>query len=228
MLFAIPRNSSWNHHNEKMSLSASNYSRTIADFIRSEQLRSEVPRDIHPPRRAWRIHDLFNDLSDTTEQAGIDRDKLKSHARWIRDNLDPLIARDGSDAIAPEAVNELLKCLGQLRKAHIPMADVKWSRIHYAVHTIAGRATRWPGKIVDEADAIIEDWTDRYGPLQHLGSPLYEQGGRLHGISEPTDLNRDLLLIKWMRMPGSQVSAGQARYSGAMGFKPGEYVLHRC
>lgn len=182
------------------------------------------PQPVHPPRRAWRIHDLFSDLSEVSDQAGIDCDLLKSHARLIRDVLDPMIARDGPNALSPEQALELIKCLYQLQKALIPKADVRWSRIHYALHTISGRATRWPPKVVTLADSILERWAYLYGPLDQLRSPLYEEGGRLYGISRPEDLNRDLLLVKWIK--SRHISPNQARRSGSLGFKPGDWWIN--
>ena len=178
---------------------------------------------LRPPlRQQFRLSELFSDTSDTSDQVTFEPNFLRSKARWIRDDLDPEIAREGPSILSADQVVVLVKFLEQLPIAAISIADIAWSRIHYAVLCIAGRATRWPGALVEEADKVIMHWTLRYGPLEDLRAPLHEEGGRLYGVCAATDLSKEVLEIKWLRARDSRTLTGYARRHGDLGFKPGE------
>jgi len=87
---------------------------------------------------------------------------------------------------------------------------------------IASRATRWPGTLIEEADKLLKSWTIRYGAIEDVGITLYEEGGRLHGISSAEDLSQEVLAIKWLRAPDSKTRTGFTYRHGDLGFKPGE------
>lgn len=61
--------------------------------------------------------------------------------------------------------------------------------------------------------------------MKKLGSPLYEPGGRLHGVCKPEDASREKILIKWLKTPGVKLSPLLARRVGDLGFKPGDWWI---
>lgn len=163
--------------------------------------------------------------SDGTQDITLDREYIRSRTRWIRDDLDPRIAREGPDTLTPDSVITLFTFLEELRSASISAETLRCTRVHRALLDISGHATRWPGKLVDKVDDLINHWNHVYGPLHAVRPLLYDQGGRLHGISLPEDLERDKLLIKWLRTPATPISPAISRRHGDLGFRPGEYVL---
>ncbi len=153
-------------------------------------------------------------------------DFLRQRARWIRDDLDPQIARTGHDALHADDILKLDDFLRQLLSAKLSIEDIRSSRIHLAVLEIAGRGTRWPKRLIERCDAVKEAWEVAHGPLQGMGIALYEGGGRLQGICRPEDLSKELLIVKWLRTPGAtKLSPVKALRCGDLGFKPGEYEL---
>lgn len=155
--------------------------------------------------------------------SSLDPEYLRQQARWIRDTLDPQVATDGPDALHSDEIltlDELLRKI--LEDPHVTREDIRYSRMHLAIVEIAGRATRWPKRLIDKCDGIKEIWEGKYGPLKKLGTPLYEAGGRLHGICKPEDLSNDKLLVKWLKSPESKLSPAVSRRTGDLGFTPGE------
>src|ERR1700760_1321786 len=153
-------------------------------------------------------------------------DFLRQQVRWIRDDLDPQIARDGPDALHSEEILSLDEFLRRLLASKLSLEDIRWSRLHLAILCICGQATRWPRRLIEKAEALKDAWEARYGPLKKLGTPLYETGGRLHGVCRPEDLSKEKLMVKWLKAPGVKLSPLLARRVGDLGFKPGEYVSH--
>lgn len=158
-----------------------------------------------------------------SEQASIlDLQYLKSRVSWIRDELDPLVARDGPDTLRPDTVIILFKFFEQLRTCQLTQEAIRDSRIHLALIEISRRATRWPVRLIEEAEEIILKWESEWGPLSNIKVNLYDTGGRLHGISTPEDIQRELLLNKWSRKETAWVNPNLARRNGDLGFLPGE------
>ncbi|TKA77803.1 hypothetical protein B0A49_00931 [Cryomyces minteri] len=151
---------------------------------------------------------------------------LRAKARWIRDDLDPVIAREGPDIMHPDDVLTLHELLQDLRRVAIPVELIRYSRIHKAILDIAGKATRWPGKLIDQCDALIVMWEKQFGPLEKLGTPLYETGGRLQGICKPEDLSNETLLANWVRSPKVAISPSRARRHGDLGFRAGDWWIN--
>jgi hypothetical protein len=150
---------------------------------------------------------------------------LRQQARWIRDDLDPQVARDGPDALHSDDVLTLDSFLRKLLSSKIPFEDIQFSRLHLAIIVICGKATRWPGKLIDRADTLKAKWEDEYGPLKSILPLLYEPGGRLNGICKPEDLSKEKVIIKWLKTPGIKLSPLLARRVGNLGFTPGEYAI---
>lgn len=149
-------------------------------------------------------------------------DLLKQQVRWIRDDLDPLVSRDGPDVLHPDDVLTIHGMVEELQENPLPIEIIRETRIHHALLEIAGRATRWPHKLIDKVDELVEEWQAKFGPLHKIGIALYEPGGRLHGISTLEDTDKDKLLVKWMRSKNARVSPMVARRHGELSFKPGE------
>ena len=152
-------------------------------------------------------------------------DFLRQQTRWIRDDLDPQVARDGPDALHSDEILTLDEFLRRLLTSNLPLEDIRFSRLHLAVVAICGQATRWPTKLIERADALRDVWESKYGPLKSIVPPLYEPGGRLNGICNPDDLSKEKLMIKWLKTPGLKPSPLHARRVGDLGFKPGESVF---
>ncbi len=151
-----------------------------------------------------------------------DPNYLRQQSRWIRDDLEPCVAKDGPDALHSDDLLLLDEFLRRLLSANISVDDIRFSRLHLAMNAISGKATRWPARLVDRADAVIAAWEAKMGSLRHVAIGLYEPGGRLYGICRPEDLNREKLIVKWLKTPEFRLSPIQARRVGDLGFKPGE------
>ena len=154
-------------------------------------------------------------------------DYLLHQSRWIRDDLDLQVARDGPDALHSNDILTLDEFLRRLSTSNLSLDDIRASRIHLAIDAIAGKATRWPMKLIDKAEALKGSWERIHGvaEMKELRAPLYESGGRLCGIARPEDVTNEKLLVKWLKAPGLKVSPQAARRRGDLGFKPGEWVL---
>lgn len=149
---------------------------------------------------------------------------LRRRCRWIRDELDPQIARNGPDALHSDDVLKLDEFMRRLLSSNLSLDDIRHSRLHLAIESISGQATRWPKKMIERADAVKSFWESSYGPLKDIGVLLFEPGGRLHGVTRYMDKSNDRILNHWMRSPAVKLNPLLARRPGDLGFKPGEQV----
>lgn len=125
----------------------------------------------------------------------ISRPKLKQLARWIRDDLDILVAREGPDVLRPDDLLTLHDLFLTLRRSTtITALDLCATGIHKAVKDIAGIATRWPRRLCDDCDTIITIWQSRFGPLEELHPFLYGRCGRLKGLASASEYGREVSL----------------------------------
>jgi hypothetical protein len=123
----------------------------------------------------------------------LSRPRLKGLARWIRDDLDLVVAREGPKALQPDDVLTLHETFVALRLATgITVSDLRATGIHRALQDVAGVATRWPGRLCDDCDKIIALWTAKFGPLHELHPFLYGRGGRLEGIASVAEHSREV------------------------------------
>lgn len=165
------------------------------------------------------------DGSDTQDKpVPVNREYLRDRARWIRDELDPIIAREGPDSLHADNVITLFTFFEELRASTISLETIRYSRMHNALQEIAGRATRWPTKLIECSIEISKSWESLYGPLIELRTPLFDAGGRLHGISSPEDVEKERLMARFTKSPNARIAHSFSRRHGDLGFKPGEYV----
>lgn len=121
----------------------------------------------------------------------VSRRTLKQLARWIRDDLDTLVSREGPGVLRPDDVVTLHEYFVALRQStSITARDLRATGIHMAVKDVSGIATRWPGRLCDECDKIIQLWTSKFGPFEDLHPFLYGRGGRLEGIGSVNEYTR--------------------------------------
>jgi hypothetical protein len=117
---------------------------------------------------------------------------LRRTTAWIRDILEPKVACEGPDALLSDDALTVHTVLLALQNHDVSLHVLRFSRIHLAVSTICRRATRWPGKLIDEADRVISHFEVLFGPLQRLKVPIFGTDGRLFGICDRTDITRDV------------------------------------
>lgn len=126
----------------------------------------------------------------------VSRYTLKQHARWIRDDLDILVAQEGPEILRPDDVVTLHELFVALRQSDtITARDLRATGIHRAVKDIAGIATRWPRRLCDDCDKIIDTWSSRFGRFEELPPFLYGRGGRLEGIASVSEYTREVGLL---------------------------------
>jgi putative methyltransferase len=176
----------------------------------------------------------------TPSSIDLSRPRLKALSKWVRDELDLRVAREGPDVLRPDDVLLLHETFIALRHAtDITSLDLRATGIHHAVRDIAGVATRWPGRLCDDCDTIISLWTEEFGPLDQLRPFLYGRGGRLEGIASFTEYSREVdsnvldfghwtdecfqaLLKRWSIHCPENIHPKKAHRLGDLGFKPGE------
>ncbi|GAB7361818.1 hypothetical protein MBLNU230_g1860t1 [Neophaeotheca triangularis] len=169
---------------------------------------------------------MFRTRTFLPQPDDLSAEALRKKARWIRDVLDPRIAQNGAEALKADEILTLDEFLRKLLTTTINVDDLRYSRMHLAVSDIAGCATRWPSRLIARCNALIDAWEGQFGPLKAMGTPLYEPGGRLHGICKPTDLSRERLLVNWLKNANDKLSPSTARKVGALGFRPGDWWIH--
>ena len=165
---------------------------------------------------------------------------LRETAAWVRDILDPLVAREGPAELHPDDVLTLHTILLGLQKWPVTRWTLRYSRIGLAIVLICGKCTRWPAKLADEADkykqllercqlfeadkmqSCVEHLERIFGPLTELTIPLYEKGGRLYAICEPEDITRESLIMRFASHSPSHVDDSRAYFHGDLNFKPGQ------
>ncbi|KAF2997968.1 hypothetical protein E8E13_006319 [Curvularia kusanoi] len=165
-------------------------------------------------------------LPVTSTIPDVPRPTLKLLARWIRDDLDILVSREGPGVLRPDDVVTLHEYLVALRQSTTVTArDLRATGIHKAVKDISGIATRWPGRLIEECDKLIVTWTDKFGPLDNLPPFLYGRGGRLEGIGSVNESTLDTLLDRWREHCPEKVDHKVSHRHGSLGFSPGTWWI---
>lgn len=160
-------------------------------------------------QRKATMPNLTRHFTDATQ--AISPQLLTSHAHWIRNTLDLQIAHSGPEALAANDLLDLDSFLrGLLAQApQISLETLRTTRIHLAVLDICGRATRWPLKVIERADAIGVVWEGKFGSLSQIGWVV-----RAEGWDEVVE-KRESLVLRGLNI-------GRARRFGDLGFKAGE------
>ncbi|KAF2816147.1 uncharacterized protein BDZ99DRAFT_542388 [Mytilinidion resinicola] len=169
---------------------------------------------------------LPSQLTPMTVTEDLSISRLTAIATWIRDHLDPRIAREGADILKSEDVLILHDIFIALQHTELSANTLRATRIHKAILEISGKATRWPGRLADECDKILALWRRRFGPLEGLRPFLYSKGGRLDGIASVTETSRGAVLKRWMEDVPDLVAPEQSRRVGDLGFQPGDWWLN--
>lgn len=179
-----------------------------------------------PFRRYFSFRTLAVKMSPATPPtADLSRPKLKQLSAWIRNDLDAMIAQEGPEKLQADDVLTLHEAFYALRTSNsITALDLRATGIHRAVLEVAGTATRWPRRLVDDCDKIIAVWTSKFGRLQDLHPFMYGRGGRLEGIASIDEFSRGV-----RRCPSSPVdSRAHILHIGSpqtvAGYMPGQNV----
>ena len=72
---------------------------------------------------------MANDISIPSAE-DLDPESLRKQARWIRDELDPMVSRHGPDSLKPDQVVMVFKFLEMLRRSRVPIEHIRYSRLH--------------------------------------------------------------------------------------------------
>ncbi|KAF2259900.1 hypothetical protein CC78DRAFT_585411 [Lojkania enalia] len=157
----------------------------------------------------------------------LSRPRLRQLAAWIRDDLDPVIAQDGPEILKPDDVLTLHEAFLDLRLSQtITALDLRATGIHRAVMEVAGTATRWPGRLADDCDKIIDAWSAKFGRLDELHPFMYGRGGRLEGIASFEESSKSALLKRWKRMCPKNITRSRSHRHGDLGFRAGAWWLN--
>lgn len=110
------------------------------------------------------------------------RDELRTHSRYIRDNLFPLVACEGECQLNNRDLDLLRSTLDRIDAIPITLSLLRYSRIEKALLRVSPTCTKWPVEIARYAEKILLKWEDELGPLQNLRADLWGTGGRLEGL----------------------------------------------
>ncbi|KAF2442885.1 hypothetical protein P171DRAFT_522571 [Karstenula rhodostoma CBS 690.94] len=161
----------------------------------------------------------------TISTLDLSRPRLRQVSHWIRDELDPLVAREGPELLRADDVLTLHDIFQALETSpSVTALDLRATGIHRAVMEISGIATRWPGRLADDCDKLIDLWTTKFGRLEDLHPFLYGRGGRLEGIASIEETSNLALLKRWQDSCPDRISPKRARRRGGLGFQPGSYA----
>ncbi|OAG01590.1 uncharacterized protein CC84DRAFT_1208697 [Paraphaeosphaeria sporulosa] len=157
----------------------------------------------------------------------LSRPRLRQTSHWIRDELDPLVAREGPGLLRADDVLTLHDVFQALKtSSSVTALDLRATGIHRAVMEISGIATRWPGRLADDCDDLIDLWRGKFGRLEDLHPFLYGRGGRLEGIASIEETSKIALLKRWQNSCPDRISPKRARRRGSLGFHPGSWWIN--
>jgi len=81
---------------------------------------------MRPARKQFRVDDLFSDASEPADDLPtIDRNVLRDKAKWIRDDLDLEVAREGPSFLTADRVVVIFRFLSLLRQSRVPVEDIR-------------------------------------------------------------------------------------------------------
>ena len=120
-----------------------------------------------------------------TPQIGTTPEDLRIHARFIRDELAPLVASKGHSALEREDVSTLSSIMFSLNAVPMTLELLRFSRIDKALRVIA-MGSEWPLEIMMQAEELITKWELALGSLQGIHTDLWGPGERLEGLKKKT------------------------------------------
>lgn len=109
---------------------------------------------------------------------------LRVNARYIRDALGPLVAREGGEVLTPAMIAELLAFFRNVQHTVMTIDMLRYSRIEKAMTEICGPGTRWPPHLIKMAEDVIGRWEESLGPLKYVKANLWGPDGRLEGVTK--------------------------------------------
>lgn len=112
------------------------------------------------------------------------RDELRTHSRYIRDTLAPIVAVDGKSSLSQNDLSVLRATLVRVDTIPMTLDLLRYSRIHKALVQIVAAGAGWPLEIVVQADDILMRWEIILEPFQDLRADLWGLGGRLEGLKK--------------------------------------------
>ena len=120
------------------------------------------------------------------------RDALRTHSRFIRDYLAPIMAsnRYTMSRSDHKTLNSVFVSLSELC---VTEAALRYSRIHKALIMITSGGAPWPAEFILLAETLLEQWEKKLGPLKDIRPDLWAPGGRLHGLRRVRDSGVDFL-----------------------------------
>ena len=109
------------------------------------------------------------------------RETLRTHSRYIRDTLLPLLAGREGSGLNDRDLSFLRNALNEVNKTPITIDLLRYSRIAQALAMIA-TDTRWPADVAIKATKILQKWEKVFGRVVDLQADLWGPGGRLEGL----------------------------------------------
>ncbi|KAF2642005.1 hypothetical protein P280DRAFT_548603 [Massarina eburnea CBS 473.64] len=159
--------------------------------------------------------------------ADLTRSRLRKMGNWIRDDLDPIIAREGTEYLRSDDVLLLHDFFCDLRQSdRITALDLRATGIHRAILDVSGIATRWPRGLVDDCDKVIMKWTAKFGRLEDLHPFLYGRGGRLEGIASIGESSKQALTKRWQTICPDKIAPKRSHRPGNLGFRAGDWWIN--
>ena len=110
------------------------------------------------------------------------RDELRTHSRYIRDNLVQLVGCEDGCQLNSRDMALLRSTLTRIGAIPVTLDLLRYSRIEKALLGISAACTGWPTEIAEQAEKILLKWEDDLGPLRGLRADLWGPGGRLEGV----------------------------------------------
>ncbi|KAL6720512.1 hypothetical protein ACLMJK_002436 [Lecanora helva] len=156
------------------------------------------------------------------------QDELRLHARYIRDTLVPILARQSK---LTQSDNALLRSiLKRLDSTQMTLDLLRYSRMEKALMVIAATgASTWPMEIVMKAEELIQKWEDELGPLKNLRADLHGPGGRLEGVRKLTDGKKESMYEKDDELKSAwsvkTTDPFRSYECGSLGFDVGDWWL---
>jgi len=125
------------------------------------------------------------------------KENLLCHSRYIRDVLQPIVAKKGG-RLNEQQITALKTIFASISSVKMTRELLQYSRIEKALSIIAVEGDAWPVDAILISEALINAWDIRIGPLRTIRADLWGPGGRLEGVMK-------------LRTPTGGVSSG---YSG--------------